>query len=600
MNQLLAEKEQKKVDLIFNMAKDVLNNLEIPFTAPYLLDSITKGYLASFSFYIQKDVEENEDMQSLYMDQDAPSNLAIAMLEGLKYYHVKMDITDSPSFGDGLCTLAILEKSEVKAEVNSNGCTIPITTSQVIADLKEALFVTKEQSQLETLQENGEIEFYVVLSRSEYTLEPDYQENKKRKNIQTIAQWFSGVLFGSAFGYSVLSGISHYSLLQWLPLLSILSFGLVISYFLYQLEKNETYSSELLKNVCSNKKKGLSCQEVLSSKGSKLFGFISMTDIGIVYFSTLLLFSIFSLLGQKYANGQNVLFWCAVIPLPYTLFSIYYQLVELKKICVLCMLIQFTLWLQFGSFFLIFNELDVFSITIETAIQVVITGIFVGILYFFYESSRIAKRGLEKETTLKNMMLQDPSIFDLFQQRAQTFNAFNSAPSLMLGNVQAQKKITIILSLTCSPCVNKWKEALKMEDWFGETMSIQIILASNEMFNAFQKEITQFSIRGEKEKGKQLLNSWYDILIKENPSSIENLKELFSKWSSQNLCKWYSEETENAFVDQQSWNKSNPIGYTPTVIYNDREVPQEYNDYNILRGIIDQKLEDEEIIVTAQ
>lgn len=86
---------------------------------------------------------------------------------------------------------------------------------------------------------------------------------------------------------------------------------------------------------------------VLNSKGSKLFGWFSWADAGIIYFSSLSLALLVSLFTGG-GNSINTFTVLAVCSLPFTLFSVLYQWRVVKKWCTLCLLTVTTLWLQFA------------------------------------------------------------------------------------------------------------------------------------------------------------------------------------------------------------------------------------------------------------
>ena len=118
--------------------------------------------------------------------------------------------------------------------------------------------------------------------------------------------------------------------LQYLILLT----GVFITSLLlwYEIDKN----NPVLQKVCTGIVKG-NCNAILTGKQSKLFGWLSWSEVGFFYFSGGLLV----LLSAREASaGLVVTTWLNILALPYTVFSVYYQWRVAKQWCVLCMAVQ--------------------------------------------------------------------------------------------------------------------------------------------------------------------------------------------------------------------------------------------------------------------
>ncbi len=109
-------------------------------------------------------------------------------------------------------------------------------------------------------------------------------------------------------------------------------------------------NNPLVNKICSGKKSD--CSRILNSDAAKIFGGLTWSDIGCFYFagtsSTLLT------CGNS-SFGLQTLAILNAIALPYTFYSIFYQWKVAKQWCILCCLVQLTLWLE-SLFFLPFWE----------------------------------------------------------------------------------------------------------------------------------------------------------------------------------------------------------------------------------------------------
>lgn len=108
-------------------------------------------------------------------------------------------------------------------------------------------------------------------------------------------------------------------------------------------------SNPVLQQICSAGRH-TNCTAVLGSKQSKLFNFISWSEIGFFYFAggfIYLLVSVTLSLPKGQLPTLSVLSWLNVVALPYTVFSVFYQWRVAKQWCPLCLTVQSILILEF-------------------------------------------------------------------------------------------------------------------------------------------------------------------------------------------------------------------------------------------------------------
>lgn len=357
------ESDHRKKAFLYRLAKVCLQKLKVNYTTVFLKDAISHTY----SLMLEAEYTDEHNRNKVTVaDKEDPSNLAIVLLEVLKKYHVKHEVstiyTDRPK---GVCLLVLSSNDK----------------HHNYRDL-----LSLENS---TGGYNGKtIENRVLLKTNEFTGEPGYKLNRNRENLNNIFLVSFSIFLIAILGTTLYRGMLYYPPELWLPPLALLLTGCIVCYHLYKLEKSNTYASRLLKKMCSGKKE-FDCKGVISSTGSRLFGIVSQTDIGILYFSSMLSLLLFALFENTYEQVSGLLFLAAVLPLPYTLFSIYYQLRIIKKICMLCLMTQFILWSQFAYFMLMRQHMDIHGISLEMAAQAgVIPGILCLIYFSFYRNPK--------------------------------------------------------------------------------------------------------------------------------------------------------------------------------------------------------------------
>jgi uncharacterized membrane protein len=97
--------------------------------------------------------------------------------------------------------------------------------------------------------------------------------------------------------------------------------------------------------LCNNEKTH-SCDLVLNSSAAEIIKGVDFGDVGLMYFSGLLLLSTFSQISQNSLDALSLLLIPCSIALALTFFTLYYQWKILKVWCKMCLLIVAVVWLQ--------------------------------------------------------------------------------------------------------------------------------------------------------------------------------------------------------------------------------------------------------------
>lgn len=163
---------------------------------------------------------------------------------------------------------------------------------------------------------------------NETSVEPNYNKHIAQKRIDFMELCILGVcvliMLGGLAGYRTMPDMTEIILLLFYLCGCILS-GMLIS---QQIKRN----SPLLDRVC-HAFKNSSCNNVLESKAAKFMGRYSWSEIGFCYF--LVNFMALSVSDQV----QNTLAQIAVMAVPYSIWSIWYQH-RISQWCPLCLMVQ--------------------------------------------------------------------------------------------------------------------------------------------------------------------------------------------------------------------------------------------------------------------
>jgi uncharacterized membrane protein len=173
--------------------------------------------------------------------------------------------------------------------------------------------------------------------------EPTYRQSRYQEQLALARNITCWVLLVALFLWPVWLAVNSAAwaiLVWWVSKVAGLATSILL--LLSQLAPNQG----LAKRLC-DLRPGISCQNVLTSQAATWFGFLSMTDLGLLYFGS----GVLAICLGWLANIQ-VLPWLALLnllALPYTVFSIWYQWRVVKSWCPLCLAVQALLWLEFGA-----------------------------------------------------------------------------------------------------------------------------------------------------------------------------------------------------------------------------------------------------------
>lgn len=240
-------------------------------------------------------------------------------------------------------------------------------------------------------------------------------------------------------GASVVSQI-FYSLLTFI--------GLVFSSLLLWSEVDEY--NPALRKICTPSKK-INCAAVVSSEGGKLFGLVSWSIIGTVYFAGTILVLLIKGINDKSLFG--ILSWLTVPVAGFILYSLYYQWRIVKQWCMLCLFVQATLFLQLmtvvfkNNWYFSFAEFSGLFLELITSYGV----IFLALALIFPLIKRNKELKLSKQEFQR--FKHDSSIFNsiLVKGKQITENSITGL-GITLGNPAGKFKLVKVCNPYCGPC----------------------------------------------------------------------------------------------------------------------------------------------------
>lgn len=385
--------------------------------------------------------------------------------------------------------------------------------------------------------------------KSRETLKSDFEEKLQTKVLPIILSLF------------VLLILSFFNV-QILPILLIKFAGIIISWILMK----SSIGDFNIQALCRTRK-NVNCESILQSKVAKPFPWLSLSELGIIYF----LGSVLALSSTVFNRGSgdllNLIAIISFASLPMIVFSIYYQWRVVKQWCILCLLVQLILALEI-AYFIFVIEADFPLITVKS-VSLLLTGF--GIAAFVWFSFKPFYLDSIENVILKRQLgrlQRNTTVFESLLNTTRKNTQIEPSFTIIQKNLALERPIiTLITKPNCKPCRKAHKEIDLLIQEFQNEVTFQFVFTSP---NTIAEHIHCLYQKDQK-NAIEAMHSWY---TKEYNTIGDWLSEFPLQSSS--IDDSQLEEVQQALLYQKNWCIDNQIKATPTVLYNYRKLPEQY------------------------
>lgn len=360
------------------------------------------------------------------------------------------------------------------------------------------------------------------------------------------------------FGIYFKNGLIHHPT-SWWVLLVIKNIGLLFSWILM----SEFFNGyKYIKKICGLNSQ-VDCEGVLKSEQSKLLGIISWTELVFIYYTGSFLWMALS--GHS-ESILNIMLWLNILSIPFTLYSIYFQFIKEKKICLLCTMIILLSW---GEFYLLLNLYSDKALNADSIFSGVISFLLPTVTWVgvkpWIEELQAVKQQLKPALKLKT----DPAFFSAILQ-VQEKMPIENIEFLEIGNPSASNIVTIVTNPQCQPCQQLHQDMVKLIE---ETIDVKchLVFSVGTDKNTEKYQLARYFLATSEnhELKESLLHSWYD-------SSVSS----FPEWKEKNnglIEQIEDKQSEEPLQRHREWCRLANITGTPTVFVNGMKMPDLYD-----------------------
>jgi uncharacterized membrane protein len=405
----------------------------------------------------------------------------------------------------------------------------------------------------------------LLLARpSALSLEPKYAQNYRKELIYNGFNWLvtiSIIIIFFAIFYLFIS--TNTFLISLLFLIKFL--GCIIGALL--LWRLIDKKNALIKSVCEVNS-NINCDSVLDSKAATIGGVVSWSEIGFFYF----LGGFLSLLlGLNHPPIIHYLLFLNLLALPYTVFSIYYQGFFLKQWCILCLITQLMLWIEF----LIFSNSVGFSYSniYDFNGLLILTISFLLPIVFWFSLKPILQKTVDinfYKSGMKSFQDTASVFFTLLREQRQVTDLPNGI--ITDGNLSSQNTILTVTHPYCSHCATGHLTIKQIISQKSVNIKSQLVFVSSnneaDKSSIFIKHL--FSL------DPILRNEALDFWFEQGNRNYES-------WSQKYPVNKITDEAVEIVQQHRHWFQQNKIERTPTFFINNFSLPKIYKIKDINR-----------------
>lgn len=227
----------------------------------------------------------------------------------------------------------------------------------------------------------------------------------------------------------------------------------------------------LVKKLCGTGPK-LGCDRVVNSPVGTLFGWLSMAEVGLVYFAG----AVLTLSLAPVTAG-----WLLVInalALPYTVFSVAYQAFVVKAWCRLCLGVQAVIWLSALLGYVIWQRLDLAfgnEQLLLTAAGFALATLGWMAVHAWLQERRRAQR-LEREN---RRFKRSPEVFAALLEKQPVVDTQRLPDELVVGSFDAPVTLTVVSNPYCPPCTEAHPVLERILNRFPEGVKLVLRFTGN-------------------------------------------------------------------------------------------------------------------------
>jgi hypothetical protein len=405
----------------------------------------------------------------------------------------------------------------------------------------------------------------VLKETNETSGELDYQSTLRSVKLGVLKKTTLILLCTTLLFFVFSFGFANSTMdLSWLFALTLKIVGSIICLLLI----SEQYgrSSVFLRKLC-NVSIHTNCSKVINSPVGKITDWLSMSEVGLIYFSG----GFFSLLIAIYARDVHniipALGILSIISFPYSVFSIAYQY-KIKSWCILCIITQLLIGMEVLLFFLYYPEvtLSLYNLQIMLPGFIFPLAIWIAIKPLIMAN----RRSFELDFRLTNYR---KNLTGLMAIHSQGTELINSSEIVDVHTGGEYPQITLVINPMCDPCKDAYMEVKKLNKHFSNQLDISLkFLTPEKDGNGKAKEVITHLLSLHNAVENKSFFMAVDYWFTKADFDINKLK---NKYPISDLKG--EPGTNDMILAFQKWAKIHEVNSTPKIFIGKKSIPDNFS-----------------------
>ncbi len=363
--------------------------------------------------------------------------------------------------------------------------------------------------------------------------------------------------------------------------------GVGLSYLVLSHENGN--ANKFFDKICSSSSNPKSnCGEILNTKAATIYSDLKLGDLSFMYFTGLSLFSMFLFLAGLAPSIIPVISLCTI---PVIIYSLYQQLIVIKKICRVCMFIVEVLILQacFGIYMFVQNPIVFHHPFVTMAIA--ITGFLSAILVWKLLKTTLINNKNHRKLTIDNLKFKrDTTVLFSLIDASEYRKEISINREITLGcKDDPVVELVIVTNPFCTFCKEVHDIVDKIHARSIEGLKITI------RFNVSPEHAADDSYK----ISHRLLEIYHT-----QPESVF-LKAMNEVYNTEDPSAWLKVNGlgavgayDQVLADYYNWCINNNANFTPIILINGKEFPKQYERKDLdflISTIVEEEQERREI-----
>ena len=313
----------------------------------------------------------------------------------------------------------------------------------------------------------------------------------------------------------------------------------------------------LVRRVCGHGSHG-GCSSILSSNASAFLGVLHWSDVGLLYFLTLLMAQLLFPVGALWANV-----WMAILAAPYVVYSIAYQRFVAHSWCRLCLGVQLALLLNLGVALWVLRSGLAMPFDIGALLGMLVVGLFLaGVLaavkpliksHIAYRAEHAQHLHLKHRAEVRDMLLHETA----------SVEPPAASEAIVWGAPDAPTTITLLFSPICEPCQHELRTLLPLLLAKTETR-VELVFFVDPAPQSADYRLAQHLLTQHGDNPSQLLHALHNY-AQHYPASRAKIERGLA-----------SPERSERLEAMGAWCKRHRLLSTPMIFINHHKLPKIY------------------------